>query len=209
MRATRLDRCGWACRASWLPVLPAGTACRCGCSVLASTPAPPVSGAARGRLPAPPCPGPPAFPAIKTINPASSAPRLPGAAHTTPLAQHRTAPTAVPASPVSPPSPASATSPASLPSPAAAASPVAALTPAAHWFPARPAQPQEEGPGTGGWRTCHFIGAGAGTPSSGRPRELSHGFTAGSAPARPASGRVASMPGDGAPPPALGAGGHK
>lgn len=33
-------------------------------------------------------PSPPAFPAIKTINPASSAPRLPGAAHTTPRPHH-------------------------------------------------------------------------------------------------------------------------
>lgn len=35
-----------------------------------------------------PLPRPPAFPAIKTINPASSAPRLPGAPHTTPHPSH-------------------------------------------------------------------------------------------------------------------------
>lgn len=35
-----------------------------------------------------PAPRPPAFPAIKTINPASSAPRLPGAAHTFPHPHH-------------------------------------------------------------------------------------------------------------------------
>lgn len=37
------------------------------------------------------CPEPPTFPAIKTINPASSAPRLPGAAHAT-LCPHNGAP---------------------------------------------------------------------------------------------------------------------
>lgn len=209
MRATRLDRCGWARRASWLPVLPTGTACRCGCSALASTPAPPVSGAARGWLPAPPRPGPPAFPAIKTINPASSAPRLPGAAHTTPLAQHRAVPTAVPASPVSPPSPASATSPASLPSPAAAASPVAALMPAAHWFPVRPAWPRKKEAGDRWMENVPlYWGGGRHTQQRAASRTIPWvhgGLGARSSRERPGSQHARAW----GPPPALGAGGHK
>jgi len=47
-----------------VPVLPAGPARHCGHGAVTSTPAPPTSRAARGRLLARLCPRPPAFPAI-------------------------------------------------------------------------------------------------------------------------------------------------